>query len=794
MRRRAEKKRRTTGLTADLAAFKKERNRVVNLMNEARRVYYNQFIEDNSTDRRRLFMASKSLLNMHLDRYLPPHTDSSSLANDMGEFFITKIANIKSKLDGITPSHLPSTSEADLASEPSDIVLSYFQCQTVEAIRDKITSGKKKSCILDPKPVTLLAACLDPLLSVITHMVNLSLRTGYFANAWKTTVVHPLLKKPGLDLLFKNFRPIRNLQFVSKLTERAVANQIQSLMFKNNLFPQLQSAYRSHHSTETALLKVKNDLLMIMDKGHVSLLVLLDLSAAFDTVDHKILLKTLQMKLGVCGSALSWFKSYLEGRSQRICIKETLSQSFDLQWGVPQGSCLGPLLFTIYSIDLFSLWESHLPTTHAYADDTQLYLSFSLTVGTGELDAVTAIENCIQDIRQWMCVRKLMLNDDKTEFLLVGTRKQLTKVSIDGVRVGDYNISLSPSVRNLGTWFDPHYQIALHIIKTCSSAFYYLHNIRHIRKYLSRSSSETLTHAFITSRLDYCNSLLYGLPKYQLSKLQRVMNASARLVYCAPKSCHITPLLRELHWLPVCYRIEYKIILLTFKYSAPFRNYANITEPLCKFTCNDATWKWEQPQTDAFNSVKAALSPATAMPYFSPYKETKIIVDANPVGIAGILVLDDQPIAYGSRALSDNESRYSQTEREAFAVVLACERFDIYPYDVTNVFRPGKDNPADYMSRHQATKDVRSSREETMEEEYVEFISQTSMLNAITLEEVQAATAKDKVFQTVIELCNTGCWYEVNKYDVDQDALRQFQKTRIVIPASLQARAEQVAH
>ena len=536
---------------------------MVNLMNEARRVHYNQFIEDNSTDQRRLFMASKSLLNMHLDRSLPPHTDSSSLANDMGEFFITKIANIKSKLDGISPSHLPSTSEADLASEPSDIVLSDFQCQTVEAIRDMITSGEKKSCILDPKPVTLLSACLDPLLPVITHMINLSLRTGYFANAWKTTVVHPLLKKPGLDLLFKNFRPIRNLQFVSKLTERAVANQIQSLMFKNNLFPQLQSAYRSHHSTETALLKVKNDLLMIMDKGHVSLLVLLDLSAAFHTVDHKILLKTLQMKLGVCGSALSWFKSYLEGRSQRICIKETLSQSFDLQWGVPQGSCLGPLLFTIYSSDLFSLWESHLPTTHAYADDTQLFLSFSLSVATGELDAVTAIENCIQDIRQWMCVRKLMLNDAKTEFLLVGTRKQLTKVSIDGVRVGDYNISPSPSVRNLGTWFDPHYQITLHITKTCSSAFYYLYNIRNIRKYLSRSSGETLTHAFITSRLDYCNSLLYVLPKYQLSKLQRVMNASVRLVYCALTSCNITPLLRELHWLPVCYRIEYKII--TFK-------------------------------------------------------------------------------------------------------------------------------------------------------------------------------------------------------------------------------------
>ena len=158
-----------------------------------------------------------------------------------------------------------------------------------------------------------------------------------------------------------------------------------------------------------------------------------------------------------------------------------------------------------------------------------------------------------------------MLNDEKTEFLLVGTRKQLTKVSIDGGRVGDYNMSPSSSVRNLGTWFDPHLDMDVHITKTCSSAFYYLYNIRHIRKFSSKSSTETLIHAFITSRLDYCNSLLYGLPKYQLSKLQRVMNASARLVYCAPKSCRITPLLRELHWLPVCYRIEYKIILLTFK-------------------------------------------------------------------------------------------------------------------------------------------------------------------------------------------------------------------------------------
>lgn len=218
-------------------------------------------------------------------------------------------------MDGISPSHPPSTPEPDLVSEPSDIVFSDFQCLTEEAVRDMITSGKKKSCILHPIPASMLSACLDSLLPVITKMINLSLQTGYFADAWKTAVVHPLLKKPGLDLLFKNFRPISNVQFVSKLTERVVANQIHCDIFKNNLFPQFQSAYRPHHSTETALLKVTNDLLMNMNMGHVSLLLLLDLSAAFDTVDHGILLQTIQTKLGVSGTTLSWFKSYLEGRS-----------------------------------------------------------------------------------------------------------------------------------------------------------------------------------------------------------------------------------------------------------------------------------------------------------------------------------------------------------------------------------------------------------------------------------------------------------------------------------------------
>ena len=245
---------------------------------------------------------------------------------------------------------------------------------------------------------------------------------------WKNALVRPLLKKPGLDhTILKNFRPISNLQFVSKLTEKAVAKQITEHMSTHGLFPSLQSAYRKYHSTETALLKVKNDLLLNMNNGHVTILVLLDLSAAFDTVDHDLLLQKLQSVIGIQGTALSWFQSYLGERSQQISINLTLSRKFHLQCGIPQGSCLGPLLFTIYSSKLFEILKHHLPTAHAYADDSQLYLSFSPAISTNQADAILAIETCIRDIRQWMLEDKLMLNDDKTEVLLIGTPKQLAK-------------------------------------------------------------------------------------------------------------------------------------------------------------------------------------------------------------------------------------------------------------------------------------------------------------------------------------------------------------------------------
>ena len=191
--------------------------------------------------------------------------------------------------------------------------------------------------------------------------------------------------------------------------------------------------------------------------------------------------------------------------------------------------------------------KKHLPQIHCYADDSQLYLSFNPDYGDDQPLAVQAMENCLIDIRKWAKSNYLKLNDDKTEFVIIGKKQQLAKTYISTIRLGNADIVASSHVRNLVAWFDERFSMETHITKACGAAFYHLHNIRRIRKYLSQDIEETLIHAFVTSRIDYCNRLLFGLPSYQISKIQRVQNAAVRVIFMKSKYCHITPLLKELH-------------------------------------------------------------------------------------------------------------------------------------------------------------------------------------------------------------------------------------------------------
>ena len=289
---------------------------------------------------------------------------------------------------------------------------------------------------------------------------------------------------------------------------------------------QYQSAYRKGHSTETALVRVHNDILRAVDKGLGVCLILLDLSAAFDTVDHTILLTFLKEHIGLDGQALDLLKSYLTGRTQCVSVDGVLSELSELAYGVPQGSVLGPIEFCIYTIPLGAILNHYKINYHIYADDTQIYCSFEID----SLDEVlNSISDCISDIRSWMITNKLKINDEKTEFLLI-TSPHKTITRPIKISIGQEVILPSSSCKSLGVMFDKHLQMSTQVKSICQSTHFHIRNIREIRHLLPSSAAAQLVHSLVTSRLDYCNALLHRLPDCRIKPLQRVQNIAARVV------------------------------------------------------------------------------------------------------------------------------------------------------------------------------------------------------------------------------------------------------------------------
>ena len=273
----------------------------------------------------------------------------------------------------------------------------------------------------------------------------------------------------------------------------------------------------------------------------------------------------MQSLLGVHGTVLKWFSSYLIGRTSSVSINQHSCDSARSSFGFPQGSVLGPLLFTIYTMPLSSIIKHHGLTYHFYADDTQIYLGFKAQHQSSFDEATRKTEQCILSIKRWMSVNMLKLNDEKTEFLIITSPYYKQHLEFHDIIVDQTTVNASSSARNIGVIFDNSMNMKDHISAVCKTCHFHLRNIGLIRKFLSQDACSTLVHSLISSRLDYCNSLLANLPKSSLTPLQRVQNTAARIITRTSKYDHITPVLYSLHWLPIKQRIMFKILTLVFR-------------------------------------------------------------------------------------------------------------------------------------------------------------------------------------------------------------------------------------
>ena len=391
--------------------------------------------------------------------------------------------------------------------------------------------NNKESCS-DPIPLPFLKANLDYFIPILLDIVNKALVSGTFPDDIKHAVVTPIIKDKDADTeLFKNYRPVSTLPYLSKIIEKAALLQLTHYLSQNGHIPAYQSAYMKNHSCETALCKVTNDIQKMLHDRKVVALVQLDLSSAFDTVDHTVLIKLLENKFGINDSALNFFKTYLSGRTFSVKIKHVQGGRVLLIYGVPQGSILGPLLFILYISDIPQIAANHNVLIHSYADDGQLYLGFEPS--RDYTSSMNILKACIDDIEIWMKSNFLKLNVDKTGVLFIARPQDHVMYENMNINIGIkwYCASPDETIKSLGAYLDGTMTMDSTVSECTKSCFHNLKKLGRIKHYLDVTERMLVIKSFVLTKMDYCNLLLCNVPAICIKPLERALNTGIRFIY-----------------------------------------------------------------------------------------------------------------------------------------------------------------------------------------------------------------------------------------------------------------------
>ncbi len=565
-RRKLERRWRKSQLQCDKDSYWKQHLYVNKLIEQSKSNYYRDALKD--ANPKQTFRILGNVMHQNI-KALPSFDSPDNLSNKFAEYFIDKVVKIRTSIDSNVSTNVVSDQSSVSATAIGDGLvtpLNGFRVLKESEIHEIITDAANKTCNLDSLPTWLLKHNISVVVPYITHIVNDSLQNGVFPEDLKRAIVTPILKKPTLDWNgLQNYRPVSNISFIGKVIEKAAICQVNEHLEANNLEEVAQSAYKCKHSTETALLVVNDHISRALDDNHAVFLVMLDLSAAFDTIDHDILFQRLDHDFGIKGTALNWFISYMSNRNFTVSVGGHMSKVYHLDYGVPQGSIIGPRAFTMYSQPVANIIRKYDIQFHIYADDTQLYACFDPKIPGDSACAMFKLIKCVEEIHQWMNDNKLKLNESKTEFFIAASQHNQKILQNTTLQIGSEIIHPSDSVKNLGVHFNSNMDMSTQVTSICRSVNFILWNISRIRRFIDSDSCNHAMRALVLSRLDYANSLLAGCSAANISRLQKLQNKAARIIYQVSRRHSITPLLESLHWLPVSKRIMFKILLHVYK-------------------------------------------------------------------------------------------------------------------------------------------------------------------------------------------------------------------------------------
>ena len=529
-RRQAERKWRNRKLAIFKDLYGQAKHKVSILVHTAKCKFYTERIALASSSKE-LHQIVNTLSNRHPPKILPTIYPSA----DLPSIFIKHFTNKEKVRANIASEHVTST----LVTGTTAATFSSLKKVSQLTVKECILNSAHKSCELDPIPFKLLIECLDSILPFLTDLFNSFHASGIFPQCLKSALVTPILKKRCLDHNdLNNYRPVSNLCFIAKILKQLVLSLASSYLNSHNLYNTCQSAYRPGHSAETAHLIVVNDLFLSLNKGNISVLALLDFSSAFDTIDHTILVHRLHTDFGFTDTILQWFSSYLTDRTHYVSLCNHCSDFAPVHSRVPQASVLGPMLFSMYIKPLSAIIDSHSIIHHSFADDLQLQMS-------APPDRISELlhfmQSCISDVKALATANMLKLNDSKTELMLVTSKRSKHLHNLPtSITIGNAQIPFKESAKNLGFTLDCHLTMNAYVSNIARTCYFELRRLVSIRRFLTSTATATFVSAFVLSRIDYCNSLLFGSKNDVTSHLQRIQNYAARVIFRLPMSSSIT--------------------------------------------------------------------------------------------------------------------------------------------------------------------------------------------------------------------------------------------------------------